>query len=151
MEQSQKQNARQHGPALTRRGLLVSGIAGTAGLLLPGARAVSSTSAVCALDRELTQGPYYLDRSILRRNVTEGKPGLPLQPRLAVIDARTCTPLQNAAVEIWHCDAAGIYSRIMPPGMAALQTDRILPKRCEMLETEQEASATVNLQPSKNP
>jgi len=29
---------------------------------------------------------------------------------MTVIDATTCAPLKNAAVEIWHCDANGFYS-----------------------------------------
>ncbi len=29
---------------------------------------------------------------------------------MTVIDATTCAPLENAAVEIWHCDANGFYS-----------------------------------------
>jgi protocatechuate 3,4-dioxygenase beta subunit len=29
---------------------------------------------------------------------------------LQVVDARSCQPLPNAAVDVWHCDAAGAYS-----------------------------------------
>ncbi len=110
----------------SRRTFLFSSVAGTAGLFLPVraiAAAPDSATASCTLDPELTQGPYYLDRGILRRNVTEGKPGLPLRLRLTVLDARRCIPLENAALEIWHCDASGIYSGYTkmnpngPPGM----------------------------------
>ena len=79
-----------------------------------------SASASCTLDPELTQGPYYLDREILRRNITEGRPGVPLHLRVAILDARTCEPVSNAALEIWHCDASGIYSgftKMSPDGM----------------------------------
>jgi protocatechuate 3,4-dioxygenase beta subunit len=65
---------------------------------------------VCVLTPELTEGPYYLDDMILRDDVTEGKAGIPLELTLLVLDATTCTPLENAAVEIWHCDAMGFYS-----------------------------------------
>jgi protocatechuate 3,4-dioxygenase beta subunit len=100
----------------SRRLFLLGAAVGAVDLVLPANRLAaaethgSASPASCSLDSELTQGPYYLDRSILRKNITEGKPGLPLQLRLSVIDARTCTPLENAAVEIWHCDARGIYS-----------------------------------------
>jgi len=30
--------------------------------------------------------------------------------RLSVVDAKTCRPIKGAAVDIWHCDASGIYS-----------------------------------------
>jgi protocatechuate 3,4-dioxygenase beta subunit len=104
----------------TRRSFLWQVAAGTAGLWLPAKRIFASGA--CALDRELTEGPYYLDRGIQRRNITEGKAGVPLHLRLTVIDARTCEPLENAALEIWHCDAGGVYSGYTkmgggPPGM----------------------------------
>jgi protocatechuate 3,4-dioxygenase beta subunit len=48
----------------------------------------------------------------VRRNVTEGRPGVPLTLRLIVVNASTCKPVRGAAVEIWHCDAAGEYSGV---------------------------------------
>ncbi len=46
----------------------------------------------------------------MRRNVTEGKPGVPLTLRLTVLDVSTCKPIKGAAVDIWHCDAVGTYA-----------------------------------------
>jgi protocatechuate 3,4-dioxygenase beta subunit len=46
----------------------------------------------------------------VRRNITEGKPGTTLMLRAFVVDASTCKPIRNAAVDIWHADAAGNYS-----------------------------------------
>ena len=46
----------------------------------------------------------------MRRNVTEGRPGAPLTLRLTVVNASSCKPIKGAAVEIWHCDAGGVYS-----------------------------------------
>lgn len=64
----------------------------------------------CVLSPEMTAGPYYIPREKVRRNITEHKPGVPLQLRLSVVDAATCTPIKGAAVDIWHCDAGGLYS-----------------------------------------
>lgn len=64
----------------------------------------------CVLSPEQTEGPYYIPREKIRSNITEHRPGIPLKLRIAVIDASTCKPLRNAAVDIWHCDAGGIYS-----------------------------------------
>ena len=47
-----------------------------------------------------------------RRNITEGKAGLPLVIRFTVLNARTCRTIRNADVEIWHCDALGDYSAV---------------------------------------
>jgi protocatechuate 3,4-dioxygenase beta subunit len=52
-----------------------------------------------------------------RRDVTEGKPGLPLTLVLTVVNANSgCNAVANANVEIWHCDAAGNYSEYSQPG-----------------------------------
>jgi protocatechuate 3,4-dioxygenase beta subunit len=40
----------------------------------------------------------------------DGKAGIPLRLSVAVIDTSNCTPLVNALVDVWHCDAVGIYS-----------------------------------------
>jgi len=75
-----------------------------------GPAGVESGAVTCVLAPEQTEGPYYLDDASVRRNVTEGKAGVPLVLRLSVVSASTCKPIKGAAVEIWHCDAGGVYS-----------------------------------------
>ncbi|MDX2548404.1 intradiol ring-cleavage dioxygenase [Streptomyces sp. WI04-05B] len=71
----------------------------------------SGTPEACyLLTTETTEGPYYIDADKLRQDVTEDEEGIPLTLRLKVIDAETCRPVRNAAVDIWHCSALGIYS-----------------------------------------
>jgi protocatechuate 3,4-dioxygenase beta subunit len=70
----------------------------------------ATATGVCVLTPEVTEGPYYLDDMILREDITEGKAGIPLELKLFILDATACTPIENAAVEIWHCDALGFYS-----------------------------------------
>ncbi|MEU6354056.1 intradiol ring-cleavage dioxygenase [Streptomyces sp. NPDC047072] len=62
------------------------------------------------LTSETVEGPYYIDADKIRRDVTEDREGIPLALDLKVIDAETCRPIRNAAVDIWHCDAVGVYS-----------------------------------------
>ncbi|MFF4540700.1 intradiol ring-cleavage dioxygenase [Streptomyces aureus] len=73
------------------------------------AGAAPAAAAVCTLTKEMTEGPYYLDGQLVRADVTEGKAGAPLKLALTVVDS-ACSPLSNALVEIWHCDALGEYS-----------------------------------------
>jgi protocatechuate 3,4-dioxygenase beta subunit len=75
-----------------------------------GPAAVSKGLVQCVLTPELTEGPFYVPDERLRRNITEGKPGTPLLLHLEVINASTCKAIKNATVEIWHCDALGVYS-----------------------------------------
>jgi protocatechuate 3,4-dioxygenase beta subunit len=75
-----------------------------------GPAGVASGAVTCVLAPEQTEGPYYLDDHKVRRNITEGRSGVPLTLRLTVVDISTCKPIKGAAVDIWHCDAGGIYS-----------------------------------------
>ena len=75
-----------------------------------GPAAVASGAVTCVLTPEQTEGPYYIANEKLRRNITEGRPGTPLTLRLGVVDASSCRPIKGAAVDIWHADAAGVYS-----------------------------------------
>lgn len=106
------------GAKLTRRGSIL----GFGGFLLgllgwratsaesAGPAAVASGAVTCVLSPEQTEGPYYIPGEKLRRNITEGRPGVPLLLRLKVVDASTCRPIVGAAVDIWHADALGAYS-----------------------------------------
>ena len=72
----------------------------------------SARDGVCVLTPELTEGPYYLDLDLARRDIAEGRPGTPLALRVEVVDADGCAPIENAAVDVWHCDAGGTYSGV---------------------------------------
>src|SRR3954447_13650087 len=67
-------------------------------------------SATCAVTPELTEGPFYFDVDRIRSDITEDRPGTPLRVALRVRDAESCEPIENAVVDVWHCDALGSYS-----------------------------------------
>lgn len=71
--------------------------------LLPGAN-------VCMVTPQAVEGPFYFDPKLERADITEGRPGVPLGLLLQVVEARDCTPLKAARVDIWHADALGLYS-----------------------------------------
>jgi protocatechuate 3,4-dioxygenase beta subunit len=87
-------------------------------LLDPDDEVADAAAPSCTLTPEVTEGPYYLDLDKVRRNITEGKHGLRLDLRLKVVDASTCKAIEDAAVEIWHCDAGGTYSGFSQEGTA---------------------------------
>jgi protocatechuate 3,4-dioxygenase beta subunit len=72
----------------------------------------SETTADCVLSPELTEGPFYLDLDKVRRDITEGRPGLPLDLRVNLVDVDACEAIEDAAVDVWHCDAGGDYSGV---------------------------------------
>jgi protocatechuate 3,4-dioxygenase beta subunit len=67
-------------------------------------------AASCVLAPEMTEGPFYLPREKVRRNIREGEPGIPLALELSVVGSPSCKPIAGAAVDIWHADAGGNYS-----------------------------------------
>jgi protocatechuate 3,4-dioxygenase beta subunit len=85
-----------------------------------------ATSALpaCVVRPEVTEGPYYVDeelnRSDIRSDPTSGvaKQGalLALTFNVSQISEAGCIPLEGAKVEIWHCDADGVYSDVSDPG-----------------------------------
>jgi uncharacterized protein (TIGR03437 family) len=67
----------------------------------------------------VTEGPYWVDeklfRSDIRTDPSNGsvRTGVPLTLTINIQNlpnGGTCTPLAGAYVDIWHCDAKGIYS-----------------------------------------
>ena len=82
-----------------------------------------TSNTTCQVTPEETAGPYpdklgmLQDSEYFRKDITEGKTGLPLTLTLTVSNTNgSCAPLANAAVEIWHCDADGNYSEYTQPG-----------------------------------
>lgn len=92
-----------------------------------GSTQVSSTAGAtldCVVRPELTIGPYFVDdqlnRSDIRsepsdNSVTAGVP-LTLNINVASVGNNSCTPIEGAQVDIWHCDAQGHYSGVSDPG-----------------------------------
>jgi protocatechuate 3,4-dioxygenase beta subunit len=70
----------------------------------------------CTMAREGTQGPYWFDVDSIRRDIREDRPGTPLHLAVRVQDLARCStggeaaPVADSVVEIWHCDAGGVYS-----------------------------------------
>jgi protocatechuate 3,4-dioxygenase beta subunit len=103
---------------ITRRESLLTAGGLIAAALIPeaadaagsGPAAVATGAVSCVLTPELTEGPYYVPNEKVRRNITEGKPGAPLELRLTVVSASNCKPIKSAVVDIWHADALGVYS-----------------------------------------
>jgi protocatechuate 3,4-dioxygenase beta subunit len=114
--------------SLSRRNLLALFAAtGTAWVMGGGfapRRAIAAAGPSCIVRPEQTEGPYFIDerlnRSDIRSDPTTGQvtAGTPLTVTFQVMrfNAGGCQPLPHALVDIWHCDARGIYSDVEDPG-----------------------------------
>ncbi|MDZ4671574.1 MAG: intradiol ring-cleavage dioxygenase [Phototrophicales bacterium] len=109
------------GVALTIGGVWVQGQSGT---LSPTPSPTPMLIPACVVRPELTGGPFFvdtdLDRSDIRidprdQSVREGIP-LKLIFRVSDMTGGACLPLGGAQVDIWHCDADGVYSGVASEG-----------------------------------
>lgn len=70
----------------------------------------------CLVTPQATEGPYYYLSSERRRDITEGRPGVPLRLGVRIADAASlvggCAPLSGAVVDLWQADAEGMYSNV---------------------------------------
>ncbi|WP_434449260.1 twin-arginine translocation pathway signal protein [Lentzea sp. E54] len=117
-----------------RQALILLGAAG-ATLTVAGSPAAGATQTAggpevcapalnCVVKPEQMEGPYFVDRMLNRSDIrtdpATGQPSagtaLTLNFTVQAVRPGQCTPLPNAIVDIWQCDAFGLYSDIPSQG-----------------------------------
>lgn len=86
-----------------------------------------STCTVYRSWAEQDEGPYHRDTQPEQRDVIEDCNGVVLQLGIRLA-RRGNTPLRDAVVEIWQCDALGRYSGFPPPDSSAVVTAATAPR-----------------------
>ncbi len=117
----------------SRREALVLLGAASAGWLITGTRsqahAASDTPrSLCLVRPEQTEGPYFVDERLHRIDIRSDpnngtiSPGtqLALNFHISLIRGGECRPLPDAQVDVWHCDAMGVYSDVRDPGFSTV-------------------------------
>lgn len=110
------------GRLLTRREVLAAMGSVTLAGVWPGSVQGQARPA-CIARPEQTEGPYFVDTGLARSDIrvdtsTGGiEPGVPLQLvfRVSRLDAHGCRALPEAQVELWQCNARGLYSGVRDP------------------------------------
>ena len=113
----------QVGRLLGRREMLEILSASSAGAILMFGRPASAQQAAmpaCVVRPAQTEGPYFVEERLLRSDIrldpatNKVKPGAILELSLAVsrLGSNGCTPLAGAQVDLWQCDALGVYSDV---------------------------------------
>jgi protocatechuate 3,4-dioxygenase beta subunit len=93
----------------------------------PPIEATPAATPTCVVRPQQTEGPYFVDeklnRSDIRTDPSDGsvKQGVPLKIAFRVSQvSAACTPLRGAIVDIWHCDAEGVYSDVNDRGFSTV-------------------------------
>ena len=113
-----------------RQALILLGVGGAT--MVAGRSNVYSTSPrsndgklpACIVTPKQTEGPFFVDerlkRSDIRVDPSDGriKSGVPLRLtlRVSAVGGAGCNPVPGAIVDIWQCDAVGVYSAVNDPG-----------------------------------
>jgi protocatechuate 3,4-dioxygenase beta subunit len=103
-------------------GVTSTASSGAAASATPAASAGAGASSLpsCVVVPELTEGPYYvnenLDRSDIRIDTADGSVSegavLGIDWVVSQVDGNACIPLEGVLVDVWHCDALGVYSDV---------------------------------------
>lgn len=108
--------------SLVKRRDMLRFIGGTIAVSLVGCLRGKSASGEpnpsCIVRPQQTEGPYFVDEKLNRSDIRSDpsdnsiKQGVPLRLVIQVsrIASSSCAPLRGAIVDIWHCDAMGVYS-----------------------------------------
>jgi protocatechuate 3,4-dioxygenase beta subunit len=80
----------------------------------------ANTNINCIAKPERTEGPYFVDHQMNRSDIRLDpvthifSPGLPLILTIDLLNLakHSCEPLAGATVDVWHCDAQGVYSGV---------------------------------------
>ena len=116
------------GHILSRRELMtLLGATGAAWLLgerfAPAPAIAGLAPSACIVRPEQTEGPYFVDEQLNRSDIrsdpstNQVKAGTPLMLTFQILRIGTgsCRPLSGTLVDIWHCDAMGVYSDVRDP------------------------------------
>jgi protocatechuate 3,4-dioxygenase beta subunit len=102
------------------------------------ATAAASASAVvlpsCVVRPALTEGPYFVDEKLDRSDIRSDpstntvKPGIALALTFLVsrVSGTSCAALAKATVDVWHCDALGVYSDATDPSFGSTKGSKFL-------------------------
>lgn len=125
----------ENGRIVTRRELLAYFGASGAALLVGGRSIYAADEAPsrrlgprCVVRPRQTEGPFFVDERLERYDIRpdpmtgEVRQGVPLELtfRVSRLAAGSCSPLANAVVDLWQCDAAGLYSDVEDPGFRTI-------------------------------
>lgn len=73
----------------------------------------------CSLAPSMTEGPFFVDEKLKRYDLTTGTTdagtlnGVPLYLNITAVSTTSgCAPIAGVQIDIWHCNANGLYSDI---------------------------------------
>ncbi|CAG8980412.1 hypothetical protein HYALB_00003977 [Hymenoscyphus albidus] len=79
-------------------------------------------NASCIMTPDNANGPYYVKGEQIRSNVRENQKGVPMHLEMQFMNIKTCKPAKDVLVDIWSCNATGVYSGVSAAGQGGLSS-----------------------------
>jgi uncharacterized protein (TIGR03437 family) len=110
-----------HSRKKSNRRAVLKALVGGAAIVIPAwnEEGEAADSLVCVQQTPtVTEGPYWVDEKLFRSDIRTdpstgvARAGIPLALTITLesLGSATCSAVSGAYVDIWHCDAKGIYS-----------------------------------------
>ncbi len=124
-------------------------VAGRPNVYSVSAKSKDGTLPACIVTPKQTEGPFFIDerlkRSDIRVDPSDGnvKSGVPLRLtlRVSAVGGAGCKPFSGAIVDLWQCDAVGVYSAVNDSGSRSSEARNFL-RGYQVTETDGSAQFT---------
>ncbi|KAL2836459.1 aromatic compound dioxygenase [Aspergillus pseudoustus] len=87
---------------------------------------IFSTSSTCVLNPEGETGPFWVNGELIRTDILEDQPGVPVVLEYQFVDVSTCQPIADLYADTWSCNSTGVYSGVQGNGNGNSDDDSIL-------------------------
>ncbi|KIK70289.1 hypothetical protein GYMLUDRAFT_34787 [Collybiopsis luxurians FD-317 M1] len=77
---------------------------------------IFANNGTCVLNPEGETGPYWVKGELIRSDLAEEQPGVPVTIEGQFLDVTTCEPITDLYWDIWNCNATGVYSGLVAEG-----------------------------------
>ncbi|KAF2211987.1 hypothetical protein CERZMDRAFT_12997, partial [Cercospora zeae-maydis SCOH1-5] len=79
-------------------------------------RLLFTDNSSCVLTPEVDGLGHFIAGETIRSDISEGQPGVPLTLEIQIVDVHNCQPLPGVFVEVYQCNATGVYSGVQAQG-----------------------------------
>jgi protocatechuate 3,4-dioxygenase beta subunit len=73
---------------------------------------IFSADSTCTLNPEGETGPFWVSGELVRTDILEDEPGIPVVIEYQFVDVSTCQPIADLYANTWSCNATGVYSGV---------------------------------------
>ncbi|KAJ6051784.1 uncharacterized protein N7446_006420 [Penicillium canescens] len=71
-----------------------------------------SENVTCILSPEGEVGPFWVKGELIRSDLVDDEPGVPVVMDAQFIDINTCEPIVDLYWDVWNCNSTGVYSGV---------------------------------------